>query len=108
MFNEELTAIRKAEEDSDSLKKEAKLYARKMVEQAKAEAEKIVAEAEESAGLTYSSLIREGMDEADQEYDAALEQARLDAEAMASKAAAKKDQVIDHIVERRVRSGVDS
>ena len=108
MFNEELTAIRKAEEDSDSLRKEAKLEARKMVEQAKAEAEKILAEAEEAAGRTYNGLIQEGMNEADQEYDAALEKARLDAEDMAAQAEARKDEVIDYIVERIVRSGVDS
>ena len=108
MFNEELTAIRQAEADSDSMKKEAKLEARKMVEQAKAQAEKLLSEAEESAGRTYSDLIREGMDEADQEYDAALEQARLDAEEMAAVAETKKDKVIDYIVERIVRSGVDS
>lgn len=108
MFNEELTAIRKAEEDSDSMRKEAKLYARKMVEQAKAEAEQILTEAEEAANRTYNGLIQEGMNEADQEYDEALEKARLDAEEMAAQAEAKKDEVIDYIVERIVRSGVDS
>ncbi len=106
MFNEELTAIRKAEDDSESLKRDAKLEARKMV--AKAEAEKMVSDAEEAASRTYNSLIREGMDEADREYDSSMEQARLDAEKMAAKAEAKKDEVIDYIVERIVRSGVDS
>ena len=104
----ELTAIRKAEEDSDSRKREAKLEARKMVEQAKAEAEKIISDAEDEGNKTYNSLIQEGMNEADQEYDEAMEQARVDAKEMAEKAETKKDKVIDYIVERIVRSGVDS
>jgi F0F1-type ATP synthase membrane subunit b/b' len=50
----------------------------------------------------------EGMNEADSEYEAAIEKAHIDAEKLVEAAEAKKDKVIDHIVERIVRSGVNS
>ena len=103
MFTEELTAIREAEEQSEAIKKNVKAEAKRMIEAAKAEAEKILDDEE-----TNDSLIREGMDEADTEYEAAIEKAHIDAENMVKAAEAKKDEVIDHIVERIVRSGVNS
>ncbi len=48
------------------------------------------------------------MNEADSEYEAAIEKAHIDAENMVKAAEEKKDKVIDYIVERIVRSGVNS
>ena len=48
------------------------------------------------------------MNEADSEYEAAIEKAHVDAENMVKAAEGKKDKVIDYIVERIVRSGVNS
>jgi vacuolar-type H+-ATPase subunit H len=108
VFTEELTAIREAEEQSEAIKKNVKAEAKRMIEAAKAEAEKILDDEETKAKEIYDSLIREGMDEADTEYGAAIEKAHIDAENMVKAAEAKKDKVIDHIVERIVRSGVNS
>ena len=108
MFTEELTAIREAEEQSESIRKNVKTEVKRMIEAAKAEAEKILDDEENKAKEIYDTLILEGMNEADSEYEAAIEKAHIDAENMVKAAQAKKDKVIDHIVERIVRSGVNS
>ena len=79
-----------------------------MIEAARQEAEKILDDEETKAKEIYDSLIQEGMNEADTEYEAAIEKAHIDAEKMVEAAEAKKDEVIDYIVERIVRSGVNS
>ena len=103
MFTEELTAIREAEERSESIRKNVKTEVKRMIEAAKAEAEKILDDEENKAKEIYDTLILEGMNEADSEYEAAIEKAHVDAENEE-----KKDKVIDYIVERIVRSGVNS
>ena len=108
MFTEELTAIREAEERSESIRKNVKTEVKRMIEAAKAEAEKILDDEENKAKEIYDTLILEGMNEADSEYEAAIEKAHIDAENMVKAAEAKKDKVIDYIVERIVRSGVNS
>ena len=79
-----------------------------MIEAAKQEAEYILDQEESKAKEIYDSLIQEGMNEADTEYEAAIAKAHVDAEEMVKAAEAKKDEVIDYIVERIVRSGVNS
>ena len=108
MFTEELTAIREAEEQSESIRKNVKTEVKRMIEAAKAEAEKILDDEENKAKEIYDTLILEGMNEADSEYEAAIEKAHVDAENMVKAAEEKKDKVIDYIVERIVRSGVNS
>ena len=108
VFKEELTAIREAEEQSEAIKKNVKTDVKRMIEAAKAEAERILDEEETKAKEIYDSLIQEGMNEADTEYEAAIEKAHIDADNMVRAAEARKDKVIDHIVERIVRSGVNS
>ena len=108
MFTEELTAIREAEEQSESIKKNVKTEVKRMIEAAKAEAEQILDDEETKAKEIYETLIQEGMNEADSEYEAAIEKAHIDAETMVKAAEEKKDKVVDYIVERIVRSGVNS
>ena len=108
MFTEELTAIREAEERSESIRKNVKTEVKRIIEAAKAEAEKILDDEENKAKEIYDTLILEGMNEADSEYEAAIEKAHVDAENMVKAAEGKKDKVIDYIVERIVRSGVNS
>ena len=102
MFTEELAAIRKAEEQAESIRKNIKIETKRMIEAANAQAEQILDEQEAEAKSLYDALIAEGMSEADAEYKAALEKARAEAEEMAAAAGAKKDGVIEHIVERIV------
>ena len=85
-----------------------KTEVKRMIEAAKAEAEKILDDEENKAKEIYDTLILEGMNEADSEYEAAIEKAHVDAENMVKAAEEKKDKVIDYIVERIVRSGVNS
>ena len=108
MFTEELTAIREAEEQSEDIKRNVKTEVKRMIEAARQEADKILDDEEIKAKEIYDSLIQEGMNEADTEYEVAIEKAHIDAENMVKAAQAKKDKVIDHIVERIVRSGVNS
>ena len=102
MFTEELAAIRKAEEQAESIRKSIKIETKRMIEAANAKAEEILSEQESAAKELYDALIAEGMNEADSEYKAALEKARAEAEEMAAAAEAKKDAVVEHIVERIV------
>ena len=99
MFTEELTAIREAEERSESIRKNVKTEVKRMIEAAKAEAEKILDDEENKAKEIYDTLIKEGMNEADSEYEAAIEKAHIDAENMVKAAEAKKDKVIDDLTE---------
>ena len=108
MFTEELTAIREAEEQSEDIKRNVKTEVKRMIEAARQEADKILDDEEIKAKEIYDSLIQEGMNEADTEYDVAIAKAHIDAENMVKAAEAKKDEVIDYIVERIVRSGVNS
>lgn len=105
MFTEELTAIREAEEQAESIKKNIGTEARRMIEAANAQAEKILEEQELKAKEIYDSLVAEGLREADAEYKAAIDKARREAEEMAAAAEEKKDRVIDFIVERIVGPG---
>ena len=105
VFTEELTAIREAEQQADSIRKSIKIEAKRMIEAANAQAEKLLDEQEAKAKETYDSLIAEGMREADADYKAAMEKARQDAEAVAAEAVKNKEAVIDFIVERIVGAG---
>ena len=105
MFTEELTAIREAEERAESIKKNIRTEAKRMIDAANAQAERILEEQELKAKEIYDSLIAEGQREADAEYKAAIEKARRGAEEMAGSAEDKKDRVIDFIVERIVGPG---
>ena len=105
VFTEELTAIREAEQQADIIRKNIKIETKRMIEAANAQAEKLLDEQEAKAKEIYDSLIAEGMRKADDDYKAAMDQARLDAEAVAKEAEKNKEKVIDFIVERIVGPG---
>lgn len=105
MFTEELTAIREAEQQAADIRRSIKIEAKRMIEAANAQAEKLLNEQEAKAKEIYDSLIAEGMNEADADYKDAMGKARLEAEAVAKEAEKNKAKVIDFIVERIVAAG---
>lgn len=105
VFTEELTAIREAERQAENIRKSIKIETKRMIEAANVQAEKLLDEQEAKAKEEYDSLIAEGMREADADYNAAMDRARQDAEAVAKEAEKNKAKVIDFIVERIVGPG---
>lgn len=108
MFTEELTAIRKAEQQADDIKKSARIEAKRMLEAAAAQAERLGEEQESAAREIYDALIAQGLREAEAEYDAAIAEARSQADDMARAAEKNRARAIDFIVERIVGPGDDN
>lgn len=107
MFTDELKVIRKAEERADALKKESKLEAKKMVQDANEEALRIVAEAETQAKERYEALVAEGQKIADDEYDKAIKNVNKEADKLEQKAMTCKDETVQFIAERIVSLSVN-
>lgn len=108
MFTEELNIIRQAEDQADALRKDARVQARTLIEQANTEAGRIIAEAEEKAKDCFAALIKEGQEKAQNEYDEAIAQADKICAEMAAEAGKNQEQAVKFIAERIVMSSVNN
>ena len=108
LFADELNLIKEAEAQAEQIKKSAKAEAKSAVEDAGAEAAKLIAEAETKARMIFDTLVSEGNEIAQREYDEAIADAETKANEMEAAAAGKKDEAIEHIVERIVNISVNS
>ena len=90
------------------MKKDARVQARKLIEQANTEAGRIISEAEAKAKDCFAALVADGQEKAQSEYDEAIAQAGKACEQMAAEAGNKQDQIVKFISERIVMSSVNN
>ncbi len=107
MFTEELNLIKTAEENAETLRKEAKQEAKRLVGEANTKAGELLSDAEQTAKGKYDALVGEGQAIADSQYGEAIDQAFAKCEKMAIDSGAKEDNVVEWIVERIVKSSVN-
>lgn len=100
MFTEELTRIKKAEDEADSIRRDAKLEAKSLVEKANTQAGKILLEAEAKAKDAYDAFLRDGESQADKEQEKALRLALEEANSLGAQALKHQSDAIRFIKER--------
>ncbi len=107
MFTEELKLIKEAEEQADRMRKDAKLSARKSIDETNAKADKMVEEAFAREKEKCDALLKDGKEIAERIYDQAIREAHESCEHMDKLAQAKKEEAIKFIAERIVDSSVN-
>ena len=107
MFVEEITRIRESEAKADELQKNAKLESKKSLSDAKAQAARMVEEAELKAKEIYDTYIQEGQDEAERQYEQFLKDTHAECDDLIAKAKDNEDKAVELIAERIVRNSVD-
>ena len=108
MFSDELEKIINSEEDAENLVKEEKITEKKILENARNQAEKIIEEAENKGKDYYQNQIDEGNQVAKTNYDNFIEDVKQQNRELQSSAENKLDEVSDFIFERIVNSSVNS
>lgn len=108
MFYKELDSIRDVEDKADALIVEAQTRGKQMVEAAKQEAETILANSREEAGVIFRKYVEEGKAIAKYNYENQLERSEKEAVNMGITAEKNADEAIALIVERIVNRSVDS
>lgn len=108
MFTEELKSIKDAEDRAEALKKEARLEAKKMIENANTEAGIILAEAEEKSRDMISGYAAEGQEAASAEHDRIIAEAEEICKKLEADAGKKQDQIVRFISERIVKASVNN
>ncbi|MDD6154156.1 MAG: hypothetical protein PUB39_01095 [Eubacteriales bacterium] len=108
MFAEELTKIKEAETQADQIIKDAKAYTRKSKSDTQAEVDGLISEAESRAKDAYDELLKEGSAEADAKYAEYMAGISKKCDDMAKAAEDSMPQAVDMIVERIVKSSVNS
>ena len=106
MFSDELEKIINSEEDAENLVKEAKITEKKILENARNQAEKIIEEAENKG--YYQNQIDEGNQVAKTNYDNFIEDVKQKNRELQNSAENRLDEVSDFIFERIVNSSVNS
>jgi len=100
MFTEELKSINEAEAKAEQIRRDAKLEAKAIVDNANSEALRIIGDAELAAKERYDSLIMQGTDSAQAKFEKAIHEAEIDASKMADNARKNQPQAINYIKER--------
>ena len=108
MFSDELAKIVSSEEEAENLIKEAKAAEKKILENARNQAEGIIDEAEKKGKDYYQEQIEEGNRIAKTNYDNFIEDVRKQNRDLQNNAEDKLDEVSDFIFERIVNSSVNS
>lgn len=107
MFAEELTKIQESEAKAEQLQKQAKLDAKKALEDANAKAAQIADEAGNRAKDIYDSLLTEGQKISDQEYEEFLASTKEQCLVMAAQAQKNENKAVNLIAERIVNASVN-
>ena len=107
MFVEEITRIRESEAKAEELQKNAKLESRKSLSDARAQADRIVEDAEMKAKEIYDTYIQEGQNEAEKQYEQSLRETHEKCQMLIAKAKDNEDKAVELIAERIVRNSVD-
>ncbi len=102
MFATELTKIKECEARADELQRKARADSKQMLEAARAKADQIVEDAENRAKDMYDSLLAEGEENSQQQYDLFLDSMKDQCKAMAEAAKEKEISAIELIAERIV------
>lgn len=108
MFVEEMTRIKESETYADELQKKAKLNSKQVLDGARAQAVKIIGDAETRGKEIFDRLIREGQNISDEQYASALEKTGRECADMIEKAKANEKKTVDLIAERIVRNSVNN
>lgn len=108
MFAEELTKIKEAENRADQILKDAKASSKKSKSDTQAEVDSVISEAEDRAQSAYDELMKEGAADADAEYAKYMDGIKKQCDEMADKAESSMNEAVDMIVERIVKSSVNS
>lgn len=108
MFSDELAKIVNSEEEAENLIKEAKAAEKKILENARNQAEGIIDEAEKKGKDYYQEQIEEGNRIAKTNYDNFIEDVKKQNRDLQNNAEDKLDEVSDFIFERIVNSSVNS
>ena len=108
MFSDELAKIVSSEEEAENLVKEAKATEKKILEDARNQAEGIIEEAENKGKDYYQGQIEEGNRIAKTNYDNFIDDVRKQNRELQNSAENKLDEVSDFIFERIVNSSVNS
>lgn len=104
MFTEELQTIRQAEERADTIRKDAKAEAARLMKDANTKAGKIADEAEINAKTRYEAFLADGQQTAQAEYENAIADAKKLCAKMAAEAGERQDRIVKFIAERIVKS----
>lgn len=102
MFDQELKDIRSVEQQADDIVQKAEADGKDLIAESKRKADQILADAESKAAAIYDSLIREGTETAQKNYDASMQTAQQKCQAIADSAAAHSDEAVRLIKERIV------
>ncbi len=107
MFAEELTKIQDCERQAEEILKKAKLDSKQALDDARAEAAKLIEDAETKGKEIYDAFLKEGQEESARQYDNFLAKTRQDCDAAMKAAAEKQDDAIAWIAERIVGASVN-
>ncbi|MDO5303523.1 MAG: hypothetical protein Q4E84_06435 [Clostridia bacterium] len=107
MFAEELTKVKESETYADELQKKANVDSKQSIADAKTKAEKMLSDARIKAKDIYDTLIKEGQEISDQQYNAFLEDKKKDCADVISRARKNEESAIALIAERIVRDSVN-
>ena len=105
MFAEELTKIREIEDRADKIREDAAVSSRKAVEDAEAEKERVIREAQSKAREIYDSLTKEGEESSEKEYARYISDVAKKNDDMIAAAEARSAEAVDLITERIVSIG---
>ena len=108
MFREELELIKKTEDDAEAMGRAARTEARRLTEDARGQAARMLTEAESEAKARFEARVQEGQDAASVLYEEAMAAAAAQCEALAETAAQAEKSCIEMIVERIVKSSVNN
>lgn len=100
MFNEEINIIRETEEKAELIKKQAKIDAKKLLEDSGMRATTIVQEAQSKAKDSYNAWMEDGQKKSEAEYDEHMAAARQDCQEMIAKAKKNQHKAVTLITER--------
>lgn len=102
MFDKELDDVRAAESRADEIVQKADAAGKEQIAASRRQAEERISEAEARAGTVYETLIREGTEEAQKNYEASMQKAEAECAAVAASADRNSEEAIRLIKERIV------
>jgi vacuolar-type H+-ATPase subunit H len=102
MFDKELDDVRAAERRAEEIVQKAGADAKEQVAASRRQAAERISEAEARAGTVYDTLIREGTEEAQKNYETSMKKTEVECAAVAEAADRNAEEAIRLIKERIV------